>query len=152
MPLLLKNASGSDPSVAPPSTMIVASTMDIQDDIELKRNSIVQFSPSITPDTCLFQSECSKYSSEYVDASIFNSSSLTAQLSSLQLLACDVNFYEDKRDVVPQIGLTGESTTAPRKSGWSDWTLPAAPRYSALSLVSIHVAMMKHEILTCRHV
>lgn len=116
--------------------MIVASTMDIQDDFDLKRNSVVQFSPAIAPDTCLFQSECSKHPYDSLTLQYMTHPSLTAQLSSLQLLACDVNFYEDKRDVVPQIGLTGESTTASRKSRWSDWTLPAAPRYSALSLVS----------------
>ncbi|KAI0093544.1 hypothetical protein BDY19DRAFT_917541 [Irpex rosettiformis] len=117
LPLILRNGSGSDSSVAPPSTMIVASTMDIQDDVDLKRDSVIQLNPAIIPGTCMFQSECT-------------------QLSSIQLLACDVDFYEDKRDVVPQIGLTGESTTAPRKSGWMDWTLPAAPKDIALSLVN----------------
>jgi hypothetical protein len=61
----------------------------------------------------------------------------TAQMSSLQLLACDTNFYEHYTDVLPQIGLTGESTSTTPVSKWMDWTLPAAPKDIALQSVRI---------------
>ena len=60
---------------------------------------------------------------------------IAAQLSSLQLLACDTNFYGDIRGVLPHTGLTGASTSTAPTSNWVNWTLPAAPRDVALQSV-----------------
>ncbi|KAI0692392.1 hypothetical protein BC835DRAFT_1416597 [Cytidiella melzeri] len=118
LPLNLKNASGSASIGAPPSTMIVASTMNIEDDVNQFPYSVIQFNPAVVPDTCQFQSECS-------------------QLSSLQLLACNTNFSNITMDAIPQYGLTNDSTYIPPTSGWRNWTLPASPRDIALSSVNL---------------
>lgn len=60
-----------------------------------------------------------------------------ATFASLQLLACDTNFYEQYVAAIPQVGLLGNETGAPVKNGWSNWTLPAPPRDIALSMVCI---------------
>ncbi|KAI0341801.1 hypothetical protein BDW22DRAFT_1358676 [Trametopsis cervina] len=117
LPLLLKNSTGPSTNISPPSTMIVASTVDVQDSTQERRDGVVKFTPAIVPDSCSFPSECT-------------------QISAVQILACDTNIYQDNRDVVPQMGLIGALTDTIPTSQWNDWDLPASPQYIALSLIN----------------
>ena len=61
LPLSIKNDTDPPPQqLEAPSTMIAASTFPIQDDIQSRRYSVINFSPPISPDTCQFKTDCSE--------------------------------------------------------------------------------------------